>query len=325
MFLPHSQSVALALSMVVLTLAACHGAPQVTTAPPPVVPLAAPAARATSPEANPVAASVADSQAPDLTIAAKAQCAPADWSPRALPALLQLGKTATPSQPDRRDVRVEVFGAQCTDSPTGPMQASPATVAIDGVEVRLASATPAGSSKRGWAGNQCAIELRLADGSGQTVRLGEQEIPPFNTLTSLVRSGSAVWLSVSFNGYTSEFPKGGNRVIALDLCAGRVVWKSPDTKSNGGLLLLGDYLLSPYGFTNEPRFVFVFDARSGAQIQKLPVVENICPSRSWAPNWHPGERCDVPGQKVGAAVDPRVESGLFLVDTNTGSAAFQFK
>jgi hypothetical protein len=92
---------------------------------------------------------------------------------------------------------------------------------------------------------------------------------------------------------------------------------------NGGLLLLGDYLVSPFGFTSERRFVFVLDAHTGNVVQKLPVVENICPSKSWAPNWHAGERCDSPGQAVGAATNPRVEGGVFLVDTNTGSASFQ--
>jgi hypothetical protein len=69
----------------------------------------------------------------------------------------------------------------------------------------------------------------------------------------------------------------------------------------------------------------VLNAHSGAVVQKLPVVENICPSTSWAPHWRPGERCDAPGQRVGAATNPRFEGGLLLVDTNTGSSSFQFK
>jgi hypothetical protein len=95
--------------------------------------------------------------------------------------------------------------------------------------------------------------------------------------------------------------------------------------SNGGLLLLDDYLVSPYGFTSERRFVYVLDSHSGDVVQKLPVIENVCPSKSWAPHWHPGERCDAPGQAVGAATAPRVEGGAFLVDTNTGSSAFGFR
>jgi len=196
---------------------------------------------------------------------------------------------------------------------------------LDGVEIRLAGATPAGSTKRRWTGNQCTFDVRLADGSGSSVRLGAGEIPPFTTISAVVRSGAAAWVAVGFNGYANEFPKGGNRIIALDLCVGRVVWKSKDAMSNGGLLLLGDYLISPYGFTSERRYVFVLDARSGSVVQKVPVLENVCPSKSWAPHWHPGERCDAPGQLVGAATNPRVEGGLFLVDTNTGSSSFQFQ
>jgi hypothetical protein len=196
---------------------------------------------------------------------------------------------------------------------------------VDGVELRVLEATPAGKSGRAWDGNQCAFEARLADGSGVPVRLGPELVPPFNSVNALVRSGSAAWLSLSFNGYTREFPKGGNRVIALDLCAGRVVWTSKDSVSNGGLLLAGDYLISPYGFTSERRYVYVLDSHSGSVVQKLPVIENVCPSRRWAPNWHPGERCDAPGQAVGAATLPRIEGGTFLVDTNTGSSAFGFQ
>ena len=195
---------------------------------------------------------------------------------------------------------------------------------IDGVELRLAGVAPAGVSGRHWFGNQCRLELRLENGAGRPVTLGPSELPPFYAVTSLVRSDSAVWLAVGFNGYAREFPKGGNRVIAVDLCEGKVVWSSPDARSNSSLLLLGDYLVTAYGFTTERRFVFVLDARSGAVVQKLPVIENVCPSKAWAPNYT-GGRCDAPGQRVGAATRPRIEDMLFVVDTNTGSATFMLE
>jgi hypothetical protein len=184
--------------------------------------------------------------------------------------------------------------------------------------------TDAGKSGRAGQGNQCELEVSLADGSGVSVTLGAYRVPPFNTIRAGLRSGSRLWLNIGFNGYTREFPKGGNRVIAIDLCAGRVVWQSKDAVSNGGLFLLNDYLVTTYGFTSEKRYVFVLDSHSGNVIQKLPVVENICPSKAWAPNWLPGQRCDAPGQTVGAATDPRIDDGKFLVDTNTGSASFSF-
>jgi hypothetical protein len=239
--------------------------------------------------------------------------------------LLRPGKTPNAARADRDGAALLLFAEQCTDSPEPAAAKVSAPAMIDGVEVRLVEATPAGASGRGWAGNQCAFELRLADGSGTAVRLGAREIPPFTTISALVRSGSAAWLSVAFNGYTREFPKGGNRVIAVDLCAGRSVWQSEDSVSNGGLLLLDDFLISPYGFTSERRSVFVLNARTGAVVQRLAVIENICPSTSWAPNWTPGQRCDAPGQAVGAANSPRIEAGVFLVDTNTGSAAFELR
>ncbi|MES1184849.1 MAG: hypothetical protein ABUL60_13630 [Myxococcales bacterium] len=285
-------------------------------------------------ETSAPAALVVATAAPTPLASAVAGCVPADWSARALGPLLEPGKTLKTARGDRPGSERVAFPLTCGDSPAPARDDTPRDdarrveiepVVLDGVELRVVAATPAGSSGRGWAGNRCTVDVRLADGSGATVRLGATEMPPFTSVTSVVRAGSAVWLSVTFNGYTREFPKGGNRVIALDLCDGRVVWQSKDSMSNGGLLLLDDYLISAYGFTSEPRFVFVLDARSGAVVQKLPVVENVCPSKSWAPNWRRGDRCDAPGQRVGAATTPRIEDGLFLVDTNTGSATFQLK
>jgi hypothetical protein len=249
-------------------------------------------------------------------------CTAADWSPRTLAPLLEPGKVPDPSRPDQVGSEIRGF-EECGDGPNGPRPGS-GGAEIDGVSVRVAAVTPAGTSGRAWPGNQCSFELRLSNGAGQRVVLGPEAVPPFNTLTSLVRAGSAAWVGVSFNGYTREFPKGGNRVIAVDLCAGKILWTSPNSTSNTDLLLLGDYLVTAFGFTSEKRFVHVLDARSGHLIQKLKVVENVCPSKSWAPNWDGGP-CDRPGQDVGAARGPRVEGGLLLVDTNTGSATFQFK
>ena len=247
-------------------------------------------------------------------------CTPADWTPHAVAPLLAPGTRGNPAYADHPAHETPAFDPECTDAPGGP-SGTGAPVVIDGVELRLASATPAGFSGRKWAGNQCTLELRLADGAGHPVTLGPRELPPFNAVLSLVRAGSAAWLTVGYNGYAREFPKGGNRVIALDLCDGKVAWTSPDSRSNTSLLLVGDALVTAYGFTSERRFVYVLDPRSGAVVQKLPVLENQCPSKAWAPNYG-GGGCDAPGQRVGAATRPRIEDMLFVVDTNTGSATF---
>jgi hypothetical protein len=255
---------------------------------------------------------------------ARPTCPPFDWKPRSLAPILTPGKTPNTALADRMDTDALAFEAACADSPIGPPSNSVRPYLRDSVELSVKGAVPAGTSGRQWSGNQCTFEVKFNDGSGRTVELGPDVVPPFNSITSLAVSGSAVWLELSFNGYTREFPKGGNRVVALDLCEGRVVWKSKDGTSNGGIRLFGDYLITAFGFTSERRFVSVLDARSGAVVQKLPVLENICPSKVWAPNWD-GKRCDAPGQLVGAATYPRIEGGLLIVDTNIGSSAFQVK
>ena len=253
-------------------------------------------------------------------------CSPAKQPSRSLRPLLKAGKRPNPKYADRAGVAFPRVDWGCTDDPEGAPTGRGFGAVIDGVEVRVNAMTPAGKSGRGWPGNQCTFTLQQSSDEffKLSVPLGTNVVPPFNGLTSLVRSGSAVWVELSFNGYKKDFPRGGNRVAALDLCDGRLLWKSSDGISNGGLLLVGDYLITAFGFTFEPRYVHVFDAYSGKLVQKLPVLENICPSKAWAPKWD-GGRCDAPGQLVGAASNPRIEGGLFLVDTNRGSAAFELE
>jgi hypothetical protein len=85
-------------------------------------------------------------------------------------------------------------------------------------------------------------------------------------------------------------------VVAADLCDGRAVWKSDYLTSNGPILLLGDYLVTGYGFTNEPRALYVLSARTGEVVQKLAL----------------------PGNPQGMAL----MSGLLVVSTNHGVATF---
>lgn len=288
----------------------------------------APQTQVSEPErrAEPRAESSADEASPPLQqIASPPECREADWSAQPLAPLLVQGQGTPSSLPDRDGSAVELFEAECTDAPSSPSMRTPAPAVVDGVQITVSAIAGAGLSGRHWAGNRCEFELRLADGGGTPVVLGASQVPPFNTIRAVVRSGAAVWLSIGFNGYTREFPRGGNRILAVDLCRGRVIWQSRDGSSNAGLLLLDGYLVAPYGFTGEARYVSVFDAHSGSLVQRLPVVENVCPSKRWLPNWTPGERCDAPGQRVGAASQPRIEEGVFMVDTNTGSSKFYLR
>jgi len=307
-------------------------APRYGTANPPIVgvsPVAkaqlSQSVRAAVPDQEPAEFERRDLSRPLQIIEPASRCSPADWVPQKLEALLVRGNGAKRSSTGQSGAIDEPLGATCVDSPDSGSYPEQFSAVADGVRIRVLRETEAGRSGRGWSGVQCELELSLADGSGSPVVLGPKQVPPFNTVRAVLRSGSAVWLNIGFNGYRREFPLGGNRVVAVDLCDGHIAWQSKGGVSNGGLLLLGDYLITAYGFTSEPRFVFVLEAHSGNVVQKLPIVENVCPSKAWAPNWQPGESCDVPGQRVGAAMNPRIEEGIFIVDTNTGSSTFSFK
>lgn len=166
--------------------------------------------------------------------------------------------------------RAVIAGSACTDSPD-QRGATTGQGSRDGVSVRIAGAKDGGKSRRGWTGMQCDYELRADDGSGAPVILDASVSPPFNELTAVLRDGSAAVVALQFNGYASEFPKGGNRLVGVDLCEGKVRWVSKDLVSNGPVMRVGDAIISTYGFTDEPDFVYVHDANSGARLQRLPI------------------------------------------------------
>jgi hypothetical protein len=138
------------------------------------------------------------------------------------------------------------------------------------VEVQVLDVRDAGKSGRGWPGSQCTYGVRSADGSGSPVTLGPAQVPPFNELTAIERAGSRAYVAVQFNGYAREAPGGSNRLVAVDLCDGQVKWTSQNLVANTAIMLIGDYLVSPYGFTAEPDFVYVHNAYTGERLQKLP-------------------------------------------------------
>ena len=134
----------------------------------------------------------------------------------------------------------------------------------------------AGKSGRQWEGGHCSfgVELMGYEPSPPAVVLEAPIVPPFNELNSVEREGSATWLGLSFNGYAREFNRQGCRVVAVDLCAGEVRWVSPDLRSNGPIMRYGEYLITAYGFTAEPDFLYVFDKRTGRQVQRLSVPKS---------------------------------------------------
>ncbi|MFO0665132.1 MAG: hypothetical protein U0174_14355 [Polyangiaceae bacterium] len=61
-------------------------------------------------------------------------------------------------------------------------------------------------------------------------------------------------------------------VTAIDVTTGELLWQSDSLVSNArNFLVLGDYIVSGYGFTAEPDFLFVLSRGTGKTVKKVPV------------------------------------------------------
>ena len=120
----------------------------------------------------------------------------------------------------------------------------------------------------------CGVRLADPETPSRFLNVPLSELPAQNELTGIVRAGDSVYLLLQFNGYAKEIGGQGNLVIAGDLCRHRLTWRSPNLASNAPALIRGEYLITGYGFTKEPDWLFVFDRRTGQTIQKLPLPKS---------------------------------------------------
>jgi hypothetical protein len=158
----------------------------------------------------------------------------------------------------------------CTDSPTGELARAGASHVDDvtGLRVDVTVATPAGRSGRGWEGARC--EYRISDLNREELwaSLGDV-VPAFSYVSGIVRSGDVIFVQLGFNGYPKEVGGRGNFVVALDLAGHRMSWRSKDMSSNAAMILVGDYLVTGYGFTKEKAALHAFDRVTGELVQSL--------------------------------------------------------
>ncbi|MBM3677575.1 MAG: hypothetical protein FJW96_06785 [Actinobacteria bacterium] len=73
--------------------------------------------------------------------------------------------------------------------------------------------------------------------------------------------------------YASSSRMRNGAITAIDLRTKRVLWRSPSLVANAGTFVLapGNRIVTGYGFTAEPDFVYVLDRGSGAVLDRLPV------------------------------------------------------
>lgn len=90
-----------------------------------------------------------------------------------------------------------------------------------------------------------------------------------------VASGSVLYVEHAVNGYTKESGGKTGYITAIDMDSGEVMWRSAPQVANTSTFLLDaprGVIVSAFGFTAEPRFVYVLDASTGVTVQKMQVT-----------------------------------------------------
>lgn len=213
----------------------------------------------------------------------EAACAPQLWAGK--PSKVRLKRLSVQRNPDWavKDmpmkgqvydrIRRSIFDPDvCTGAiKRGPMETAP--VELQGVHFTVLSVEPAQMNKLGWVPRQCTIGVHTEAHTAPAPLLGPKVLPSNNTIWNAQRAGDQLFVTLNANGYSSNFKDGSNRIAAIDLCTQQLRWVSQDLRNNAPFLLVEDALITGYGFTDEKDFLYVLDAKTGKELQKLPLAK----------------------------------------------------
>ncbi len=84
--------------------------------------------------------------------------------------------------------------------------------------------------------------------------------------------GGALLVSHSHDTYSRSSRGQNGYVTAIDLRTGKLRWRSKPLVANSeSFAVVKDAIVTGYGFTKEPDFLYVLDRRTGAVLQRLPL------------------------------------------------------
>lgn len=82
--------------------------------------------------------------------------------------------------------------------------------------------------------------------------------------------GSVLYFDMNYNGYADIAKNKTGYLAALDLTNGEILWTSKNlTSSYCGFVVYGEYIVSGYGFTAEPDFLYVLNRHNGKVLQTV--------------------------------------------------------
>jgi outer membrane protein assembly factor BamB len=94
----------------------------------------------------------------------------------------------------------------------------------------------------------------------------------YQQVTWAVEGGGVLYVSHAHNTYARSSGGMNAYLTAIDTRGGRVLWRSPALVSNASNFeMAGGLLVTGYGFTEEPDFLYLLDKRTGEVRQRLRV------------------------------------------------------
>lgn len=84
-------------------------------------------------------------------------------------------------------------------------------------------------------------------------------------------AGGTLYVNEACQSYAKDAGGKCSSLLAIDPVAVKVTWRSPFKTSNNRFLVLDRYILTGYGFTAEPDFLFLIRRDTGAVAAKRPI------------------------------------------------------
>ncbi len=81
--------------------------------------------------------------------------------------------------------------------------------------------------------------------------------------------GNVLYFDATYNGYANITKNKTGYMVAIDVLKGHALWTSPAlTTSYGGFVVVNDHIVTGYGFTAEPDFLYLLNRHTGEVVQK---------------------------------------------------------
>jgi hypothetical protein len=83
-------------------------------------------------------------------------------------------------------------------------------------------------------------------------------------------AGGVLYVETAHSTYASSSYGQNGYITAIDLKTRRAIWRSPALVANAGTFLVaGRYLVTGYGFTDEPDYLYLLDRSTGKVVDRL--------------------------------------------------------